>query len=381
MRINTNQPMFPNTANSLNSTPKQSFANPFLSNNYKDSYNFSPIAGKLRIEGKSASLWDGKITKSSDDKTLQIMENQINVVGRILEQQKNLTELAKDESLNDLDRIDLQIEMEELQKQLTVETRRMSMMMAGMSQSEIQNELAYFMSSSSSDGLLQRARERMINGKEWDVAETFQIGMELKEVRIITDSSSLVISTDNGEYDLPPDIDLSKSVVGKLQNWVGGDIVATNNESLPTVREKLQLLNAISLMDSSSAAKGSEQIDKQIENLAQMKQEFLAFYEEYGGNPIAEQNIESGNMTEQYQTEQMRSVAHATLGKMVFSSIKSNGSVDLSDPRLQEASTPIGSMFSKIEKLFKDKIERSLGYRNPFDGNLINKMYAVGPAK
>lgn len=371
-----------NTFNALKNASKQNNANPFLAQNYQDTFSTSSLAGRLCFEGKAVTSWNDKITKPTDDKALQMLENQMNVIGNILEQQKNLTEFAKDESLSDLDRIDLQIEMEGLQKKLTAETCRMSMMMAGMSSSEIHKELAYFLDSSS-DGLLQRARERIQNGEEWDVAETFELELELKEIKVNTESGSFNLKAENSEYQIPPDIDLDKAVVAKVQDVVGGDIVVTKNESLPTLSEKLKLLNGINLMDSKSAANGSEKIDKQIENLTKMKQEFLEFYDEYANTPQVSSNISQNNsdINNLLHVEQSHRTADTVLGTMTFSSTKSNGETDLSDPRLQDPSSKLGSFFSKMEKLFKDEIGRSLGYKDPLSSELIDKLHAFGPAK
>jgi len=342
MRINAaDTNLSSNTANSSVNQAQQKITNRFMPGNYQDSYSFSSLAGKLRVQGNPVTA--ESVTKPGDDKTLRMMEEQMSVVGRILAQQKNLAEMAKDETLSDLDRMDLQIEMSELQRKLTAETRRLSMQLAGMSPSEIYKELAPLLSPSTEQGMLERARERIVNGEEWDVAEA-----------VLFDPASF----DRTVASLASDGDVTARIADELKT----ELVTVKDESFPTVSDYLEAMNAVIIMDVESAAKGEERIDKQIQNLAEMKEEFVRFREEYGGNPKTMQSSAASapEVIGTIESEQERKTVETELGTWTYEA-NSSGSANLSDPRLRNPSSPLGQLFARLESLFKDKIEKSLG--------------------
>lgn len=380
MRINAgNTDLSRCLAGAINSSAKNK-SNPFLISS-KDSLNISKVGGQLGLQGNFFIRWDKTITKPGDDPALRLMDNSISSVGKVLEQMRSISELAQDERLTDLDRIDLQIEMDRLQKKLTVETRRMSLVMAGKSEKEISGMLEGPESQQGNDVLL-RARERILNGEKWDVAEKFEPTMVLREVHVITAEERQVIQIQDGEsFELSPDIDPKDVVVLKIHDWTGGKFVVTEDKSVPTVSQMLEMDGGISLMDAKSAIKGTERIEKQIEDLLEMREEFAAFYKkneeelpqagqdgsalndaevEELVNSINRDKLERENQTEggamgEENTDETtkKTTVETRLGLMEYSNAL--------DPRLVRPKNRIGAMFAKIESLFKDKIAKNVG--------------------
>jgi hypothetical protein len=100
----------------FNNKEQTKFQNPFAPANYQGSLSLSELGGRLCVDGKAVLSWEDKVTRGGDDKTLRLIDESISQVGGILEQMKKVANLAQDESLFDVDRIDLQIKMERLQR-------------------------------------------------------------------------------------------------------------------------------------------------------------------------------------------------------------------------------------------------------------------------
>jgi hypothetical protein len=228
-------------------------------------------------------------------------------MGDILEQMKALTLIAEGEHLTDLDRINLQMKMEDLRKQLAVT--------AGTPFSTGVLDLDCAERGGSS--LLERARDRIIKGQEWNIREKFDTGfdperkienwerfqrmieagsfdtkknlaLELTEIRIGNESYKPV----DGKW--PVDVNFESAMkfydfvesdpyeqvwFGGTGSGVRGKWVSTDDKNFLTVREKLEASNTIILMDAKSAAKGTERLDQKIDALQKIREEFAAFCE------------------------------------------------------------------------------------------------------
>lgn len=382
MRVNAgNTDMSRHLAGAVNSSAKNN-PNSFVISSSKDSVNVSKMGGRLGTQGNFFIRWDRPITKPGDDPALKLMDKSISSVGRVLEQMRSIAELAQDERLSDLDRMDLQIEMDRLQKQVTVETHRMSLVMAGKSEREI-SELLEGAESQQENGVLQRARERILKGEKWDVAEKLEPIMELKEVHVITAGERKVFQIQKGEsFELPSEIDPKDSVILKIHDWARSEFVVTDDKSEPTVRQQLEMGSNILLMDAKSAEKGRERIEKQLDELLKTREAFAQFYvknadelqqADQGDGGLSHAEVEelassanqdrmeresqlSENLSESLNEGQEKKI-HSRLGLMVYSN-------EL-DPRLVRPQNRTGAMFAKIESLFKDKIARALGLNVP----------------
>ena len=356
-------------------------SNPFLISS-SDKVSLSKIGTQLGLQGHVFIRWDKTVTKPGDDMALRLIDNSISSVGKVLEQMRSLSVLAQDESLTDLDRMDLQIDMERLQKKLTKETYRMSLVLSGRSEKEISDMFEEQVFQPDGD-MLGRARERIINGEKWDVAEKFEPVMVLKEVHVTTPENQFVVQIEDGKsFELPPDLNPKDTIVSKIHEWIGGGFSVTEDKSVPTVSEKLEMNRSILLMDARSAAKGTERIEKQIDDLLKMRAEFAAFYEK-NRDELRQETQNEHVLNDAAVGELLNSIKRNTaavtgergdgsnelprkktiqtrIGLMEFS--------DPSDPRLVRPKNKIGSMFARVEAFLKDTIAKNLGFYRSLTG-------------
>ncbi|MDR1481344.1 MAG: hypothetical protein LBI74_01825, partial [Synergistaceae bacterium] len=95
----------------------------------RDTLFLSDIGKQMRLHiseqdtpDKIADASWSNVTNSRFNKHLQLYDKHISKAGELLEQMKEIAEAAQDASLDDLDRINLQIEMGQLQHELDTET-------------------------------------------------------------------------------------------------------------------------------------------------------------------------------------------------------------------------------------------------------------------
>lgn len=391
----------------------QNHTNPLASSNYGDKLALSSLGERLRFQGEAIARWDEKLTDAADDKHLQLMDKSISAVGSLLEQMKSLTILAEDESLTDSDRMRLQIQMTNLQKRLTAETKRMSLRLAGKPEEEIMSLLGEkdFVGANASDSpapegsMLQRALARVENGEVWDIAEKWELSLTLKEVVVITDDGRQTFQAENGEFELPPDIDSKEAIISKIHEVTGGRHVPTDDPKTPTVSEILKQNRTIVLMDAESAKEGTERLDREIEELSKMRETFVEVRDEKRAEAKAksgETGMDEGRLDAMLaRIEQERLAREARiaedirvaeggtpgvpdgdgkakkvrvqtpLGVMEYEQFE-NRLTDNTDPRLVGPDGPLGVLFAKLEKLFKEGIGMRLGTPKPsMDPNRI----------
>ena len=132
----------------------------------RDSYDFGRVGvgmGKLVSGG---SQWDEKVAAGSNDPYIQKIDNAISKIGKTLEEMKELSQLAEDETLSAEERIDMQIAMTRLQSKLFKETYRFGMELSGEhSSGQIERALnAITYSESELIDLLLYGKEKLANG-------------------------------------------------------------------------------------------------------------------------------------------------------------------------------------------------------------------------
>ena len=381
-----------------------------------DALSLSGIGGRLSIKGQPVAPWDDAVTNASDEEALRLIDESISAVGKILEDMKKAAEIGEDETLTDLDRIELQIEMSRLQERLSVETRRMSMRMAGQTEEEIAKNLSQFNDTAKNQiELLNRARDRILNGDAWDVRESYELNLVPKETIVISPEGRETFPAVEGEqgkeFVLPDYYNPQDVVILKNHDWNGGQMVVTDDEKVPSLREILESQNALILMDADSAAEAVGKIEAQLQDLAKMREQFASVVAERR----AELQAESAGMAEPLMSEgeidamlgavaqeraarerQAEENAKAAedqaagamtsgsakvdeyideegnyrkqlligtdAGTMAYQVDETTGKPDMSSPRMIEAKNGIGAIFMKMEKLFKDKIGSLLGF-------------------
>jgi hypothetical protein len=247
-------------------------ANQFNKGQTKIQNPFSP-GGRLCIGGKVAVPLEDRVAFGKDNKTLQLMDKSISKIGGLLEQMKNITKLSQDDSLSDLDRIDMQIEMDHLQKTINKEVARMSFLREDKTELEINALLLDYQNPEHENEMLKRARERILNSEEWDAAETF--ALITKPLGVIAAADGVTQSLPQniqGEFMLPEGVKREEAVLLNGNDWgYGGHYVVTNDPSVPTVSDILKESGNYYVMDSKSAQKSMEQIDKKLEELAKQR--------------------------------------------------------------------------------------------------------------
>ena len=185
--------------------------NPFLPGKRADIIDISEIGKRLSFRSDNVSLLDRNRAAGAKDPILQLMDKSMSEVESVLEQMKELAEAALNPNLDITDRLNMQIQMEELRNRLGEATNAMSNRLARMSGQDIdigklQVRSAFPNGNHPDDerAMLERARDRALRGEAWDVAEGPEILQELRGLR----TSDHDIKIRRGEwFELPSDID------------------------------------------------------------------------------------------------------------------------------------------------------------------------------
>jgi hypothetical protein len=342
--------------------------------------NISPekrAADTLVLSDAAKKLCFGSVTKlirqgnkTLGDPMLQLMDKSMSKVESILGEMEALAVAAQNEKLTDLQRIDMQIEMEDLRIRLLGATGAMSAELAESSGQSVRGSVQ-FVSFGSPGGTvgdkrsaLERARDRIVNGEKWDVAEEFEFLTEVKEVRVGGTERSVLVKP--GErVELPSDIDPKTAVLACIEEFTGGSWRVSDDEILPSVSEKLRAANSIILMDAKSATEGVERLRNEINGLQAARMDFMALSEKLSsGDPGLSRNVNFGELNARMlpgqdsdenngDSNESGSRFGTELGIMKFTEGRN------CRPRLISPTDSRGSMFSRLERLF-DRISTNL---------------------
>ncbi|MCL2010755.1 MAG: hypothetical protein FWG71_09480, partial [Synergistaceae bacterium] len=141
----------------------------------EDSVELSNLSKRLRFQPEEAVALDLK-EKINGDKFLLLMDRSISKVEATLGEMRSLALAAADSSLSDVDRLQMQVRMEELSGKLGRDANEMSNRLASMSGYGGIKSLGVSSTSGDNNGLLERALDRAFNGEAWDVAEHYEEG-------------------------------------------------------------------------------------------------------------------------------------------------------------------------------------------------------------
>jgi len=224
-----------------------------------DSLFLSDMGKRLSLSMNKASLPDEtqKINEINNP-TLKLVDKYLAQLEGILERMHELATIAQDKDITDLDRVNMQIEFEELRQDIVVVQRNMSLESQGepITMERLTNPLMEGLDSPyfRGDGtnILERMRNRIMNGEEWNVREAFGDGTW----RVVEDNNKNLFT---------------KKIQGDLV--VGVD----TGKLVPTVREELELLCPVVLMDAESAADGAELIEKHIKEVQRLRVNFAEY--------------------------------------------------------------------------------------------------------
>ena len=369
-----------------------------------DILDVSEAGRRLRLRpGETAKLSETRASTGGNP-ILQLMDKSLSNVEEILEKMRDLAKLATDPKFSIVDRLDMQIKMEELKEKLANATNSMSEKFAEMSGQDLKarrKESLAGESKESSPGadtrsLLQRARDRAINGEAWNVAEGWEVFQEITKFFVKTPEmeAGKWMNVEEGTwFELPENIDPETGMIFKIVEFVGSArYVMSDKERLDnnarTTLEQLEASGTIILMDAQSAVRGVERLEMQLDEMKQMLESFAKFCNEnasrsfsVSANRMSEGEISLllGQIAQEQEAERLRLEAeknpprvysegadvneganrektgtrknesdtfHTQLGIMEYAN---NG------PRLTRPENPKGEMFARIENLF-DKI-------------------------
>ena len=338
----------------------------------EDSVELSNLSKRLRFQPEEAVALDLK-EKINGDKFLLLMDRSISKVEATLGEMRSLALAAADSSLSDVDRLQMQVRMEELSGKLGRDANEMSNRLASMSGYGGIKSLGVSSTSGDNNGLLERALDRAFNGEAWDVAEHYEEG------------ETGFRATDG--------------------RWV-----VTDDEDIPTVSQILAESGTLVLMDESSALRSAERISGELKAVKGIRKEFEEFVEQLPTPPQGEKRskTEAAVIAKILEEEQTRAEAlramlntngekenprkealkaqfdmrienegeeekeklkvYTELGIMEYNS---EGNLRLTRP-----ANPKGKMFAKVEKMF-DEIVKNLSRGRIPEGIRADTPYSL----
>ena len=323
-------------------TPGMSPLQAFLA----DSFDISKMGERLRFGVDKASLLEESRSGSVDNPILIATEQYLAKVETILTRMHEIASLAADEKLmnlvqdkqvTDLVRIDMQIEMEQLRKELQVAEINYKAKAAGSpTYAEIvQRGKANRINSFEHDffgmeaiqgdktTMLERARDRIMKGEAWDVKEAFVFSKLEEEVFTIPNVNSSTVYFKQGS-----------SV--EEGHWAVIDDDVLNAQYIPTVREQLERSKAIILMDSKSAAEGVMRLEKDLESLQKLRDKHMEAVVSYHEAKASGKTFNAGDLF--------------TMAVMTFERIAYGSELDIYSQLFIESTTPGYFYFEENEE-------------------------------
>lgn len=228
-----------------------------------DTFSISEAAQRFNASlQKSSRLVKAEITESLPPFGKEI-DNAMKKAVNILERIGELSVLAQDETLVDADRLELQIEIEDLRDNLQVLPRNLMTGEKWATNSQLMNSTGELSLRPSADGttLLERAATRALNVEEWDIREVWNPG----EVRVSVDDegNQSIEEIAAGWYAVDDENVYTRDENGKF---------IESGRKVPTVRERIEACTIYSVMDSESAAKTQARIEKDIESIQKWRE-------------------------------------------------------------------------------------------------------------
>ena len=144
-------------------------------NDLQDSVSISELGKRINMTRthKSNRLTGGS---SQVQDVAELMSKSLSKVESTLEKMHELVKKASNTDLTALDRINMQIEYEELRESLAGASLKMNEGLAQISGQKVDKPYTN-LTNESPDGtkVLERARDRLMRGEEWNVAEAYGI--------------------------------------------------------------------------------------------------------------------------------------------------------------------------------------------------------------
>ena len=281
-------------------------------NDLRDSVSISELGKRLTMNRTKRT---NRLTGGNSEvqSVAELMSKSLANVESTLERMQELTQKAANDDLTALDRINMQIEFEELREKLSGASSKMNEEFARISGQKVDKPYTNLLNESP-DGtkLLERARERLLRGEDWDVAEAYAYRFD----------------EETGE---------------EIQGvWVTGKTMThfIDGHELLTVKDKINGTDTVNLMSSRTAKEGIERVEEQLTQVKDMREKFSSFLMSYNGEDLGE-GVKVKDLAESERQNKFDTV----LGIMEFQDARSK-------PKLVTPTNGMGFMFSRIDELF-----------------------------
>ena len=197
----------------------------------------------------------------------------------ILERMQKLAVAAQDKKLTDLDRIEMQIEIEDLKSNLKAVPRNLLRKELQVERVSLQETYAAFFEDGSESfgdysSVLERARDRILNGQEWDVREAWSRGGFIRVTRDENGEEVQEVGASNAWHVVD-----DRNVVTRV--WQEGKyIYVDSGRKVPTVRERLEKASPVVVMDAQSAAEGVGYLENRIASVRKFREQLPELIEQ-----------------------------------------------------------------------------------------------------
>jgi hypothetical protein len=209
---------------------------PALQGIKSDALNLSDIGKNLSLSVEKAPLLDGDRKVGITDPLLKQRHKYLSQKKDILERMHELaTVAAQNKNLTDLERVNMQIEFEELRKDLNY---------LALGRRESTEPIPSFFGDNSS--MVERMRNRIMNGQEWNVREVWSSGSIAPGWHVVDDKDANILTTRN-----------NNGIIERVDT----------GKKIPTVREALERKTPINFMDAESAAAGVKRLEQDINSV------------------------------------------------------------------------------------------------------------------
>ena len=251
----------------------------------RDSLLLSDLGKKLSLtlsEKESSSLLIERPTTGPADSLpswAQPLDKVLSQTIDILERMQKLAVAAQDKKLTDLDRIEMQIEVEDLKSNLKAVPRNLLRKELQVERVSLQETyVAFFEDGAESFGdyssVLERARDRILNGQEWDVREAWSRGGFIRVTRDENGEEVQEVGASNAWHVVD-----DRNVVTRV--WQEGKyIYVDSGRKVPTVRERLEKASPVVVMDAQSAAEGAGYLENRIASVRKFREQLPELIEQ-----------------------------------------------------------------------------------------------------
>ena len=250
----------------------KNFSPPSFTNIKTDSFSISDIGKRLSTSIKKTD----ETSKTDSTKILNEAENNMDKAMKkaqnILERIHDLSLLAQDDSIGDLDRVEIQVEIEDLRDNLVMIPGNL---MKGRTESRSQWDekfmhdrgIDFGENSPYGDGssIFDRMRKRISNGEDWNVREAY-VSQETTIITHDEDGNEIWNVRAPGWYAVDED---KANIITRDSD---GNFVE-DTKKVPTVMETLKAWSPYVVMDSESAEETSKLLEEQIEFVKTWREE------------------------------------------------------------------------------------------------------------